>query len=59
MLAYFGTDVDQGKGAIGVDVDGMEGVGMEWSDKKQCLSLLKINPSCNGVEEAGVNELFP
>ena len=26
MLAYFGTDVDRGKGAVGVDEDGVEGV---------------------------------
>ena len=58
MLAYFGTDVDWGKGAIRVDVDGVEGVSMEWSDKKWCLSLLKVNPPCNGIEEAGVDKLF-
>ena len=58
MLAYFGTDVDRGKGAVGVDVDGVEGIGMEWGDEKRCLSLLKIDPPGNVVEEVGVNEFF-
>ena len=51
--------MDQGKGAIRVDVDGVEGVGAEQSDKKWCLSLLKVNPPGDGVEEVGVDELFP
>ena len=34
VLAYFGTDVDWGKGTIRVDVDGVEGVSMEQSDEK-------------------------
>jgi len=29
MLAYFGTDVDWGESAVGVDVDGVMGVGAE------------------------------
>ena len=59
MLAYFGTDVDWGKGAIGVDVDGVEGIGVEQGDEEWCLSLLKINLPGNSVEEVGVDELFP
>ena len=58
MLAYFGTDVDQRKGTIGVDVDGVECVGAEQSDKKQGLNFLKVNPPCDGAKEIGVNELF-
>ena len=58
MLAYFGTDVDWGEGAVGVEVDGVEGVGMEQSDKKRGLNLLKVNPPCDGTEEVGVNEFF-
>ena len=34
MLAYFGADVDQGEGTVRVDVDGVEGICMEWSNKK-------------------------
>jgi len=33
VLAYFGTDVDRGKGAVRVDVDGVMGVGAERSDE--------------------------
>ena len=33
VLAYFGTDVDQGESAIGVDVDGVVGVGAEGGDE--------------------------
>jgi len=33
VLAYFGTDVDRGEGAVGVDVDGVMGVGAERSDE--------------------------
>ena len=58
MLAYFGTDVDWGKGTVRVDVDRVEGIGTEWCDKKWCLSLLKIDFPCNGIEEAGVDKLF-
>jgi len=32
VLAYFGTDVDRGEGAVGVDVDGVVGVGAEGGD---------------------------
>ena len=33
VLAYFGTDVDRGEGAVRVDVDGVMGVGAERSDE--------------------------
>ena len=58
MLAYFGTDVDQGKGTVGVDVDGVEGVSAEQGDEERCLSLLKINLPGNSVEEVSVDKLF-
>ena len=58
VLAYFGTDVDWGEGTIRVNVDGVKGIGMERSDKKQCLSLLKINLPGDSVEEVGVNKFF-
>ena len=58
MLAYFGTDVDQGKGAIGVNEDGMEDVSAERSDEERGLNLLKIDLPGNVVEEVGVDEFF-
>ena len=58
MLSYFGTNVDRGKGAVRVDVDGVEGIGVERSDKERGLNFLKIDPSCDSAEEVGVNELF-
>ena len=58
MLAYFGTNVDWGEGAVGVDVDGVEGIGAEWSDEKGGLNLLKIDPSGDSAKEVGVDELF-
>ena len=58
MLAYFGTDVDRGEGAVRVDVDEVEGVGVERSDKKQCLNLLEVDSSCDSPKEVGVDELF-
>ena len=58
VLAYFGTDVDWGKGAVGVDEDGVEGVGAEWGDKKGGLYLLKIDSPSNVAEEVGVDKFF-
>ena len=58
MLAYFGTDVDWGESAVRVDVDGVEGVGAEQSDKEWGLNLLKIVLLGNVVEEVSVDEFF-
>ena len=58
VLAYFGTDVDRGEGAVGVDVDGVENVGAERGDEERGLNLLKIDLPGNVVEEVGVNEFF-
>jgi len=49
VLAYFGTDVDRGEGAVGVDVDGVVGVGAEGSDKVG---------GCIGVEVLGLGEVI-
>ena len=49
VLAYFGTDVDRGKGAVGVDVNGVEGVGAERGDEEGGLNLLKIDSSGDGA----------
>ena len=58
MLAYFGTDVDRGESAVGVDVDGVEGVGAEWGDEVWGLGLLKIDLPSDVIEEVGVDEFF-
>ena len=58
MLAYFGTDVDRGEGAVGVDVDGVMGVGAEGSDEVWgCVGVEVLGPR-DVVEELTVNELL-
>ena len=42
-----------------MDVDRVEGISTERSDKKQCLSFLKVNSSDDGVKEVSIDELFP
>ena len=58
MFAYFGTDVDWRESAVGVDEDGVEGVGAERGDKKRCLNLLEVDFPCDGPEEVGVDKFF-
>ena len=58
MLAYFGTNVDWGKGTVGVDVDGVESVSVEWSNKEGGRPFLQIDLSCDSPKEVGVYELF-
>jgi len=48
VFAYFGTDVDWGKGAVGVDVDGVMGIGAEGSDEVR---------GCGGVEVLGLGDV--
>jgi len=58
VLAYFGTNVDRGEGAVGVDVDGVMGVGVERSDEVGgCVGVEVLGPG-NVVEELAVNELL-
>jgi len=58
VLAYFGTDVDQGEGAVGVDVDGVMGVGAEGGDEvRGCVSIKVLGPG-DVVEELAVDELL-
>jgi len=58
VLAYFGTDVDRGEGAVGVDVDRVVGVGAEGSDKVGgCVSVEILGPG-DVIEELAVNELL-
>jgi len=58
VLAYFGTDVDRGKGTVGVDVDGVMGVGAEGGDKiGGCVSIEILGPG-DVIEELAVNKLL-
>jgi len=58
VLAYFGTDVDRGESAVGVDVDGVMGVGAEGGDEVGgCVGVEVLGPG-NMVEELAVNELL-
>jgi len=58
VLAYFGTDVDRGESAVGVDVDGVMGVGVEGSDEVQgCVGVKVLGPG-DVIEELAVNKLL-
>ena len=58
VLAYFGTDVDQGEGAVGVDMDGVVGVGVEGSDKVGgCVGVEVLGPG-DVVEELTIDEFL-
>jgi len=58
VLAYFGTDVGWGEGAVGVDVDGVMGVGAEGSDEVGgCVSVEVLDPG-DVIEELAVDELL-
>jgi len=58
VLAYFGTDVDWGESAVGVDVDGVMGVGAEGSDKvRGCVGVEVLGPG-DVVEELAVDEFL-
>jgi len=58
VLAYFGTDVDWGEGAVGVDVDGVMGVGAEGSDEVGgCVGVEVLGPG-DVIEELAVDELL-
>jgi len=58
VLAYFGTDVDRGESAIGVDVDGVMGIGAEGSDEVGgCVGVEVLGPG-DVVEELAVDEFL-
>jgi len=58
VLAYFGTDVDWGESTVGVDVDGVVGVGAEGSDEIQgCVGVEGLGPG-DVVEELAIDELL-
>ena len=58
MLAYFGTDVDQREGAVGVDVDGVVGIGIEGGDKVWGCSGVEVLSSGDVIEELAIDELL-
>jgi len=58
VLAYFGTDVDRGKGAVGVDVDGVMGVGAEGGDKVWGCGGVEVLGPGDMVEELAVDKLL-
>jgi len=58
VLAYFGTDVDRGESAVGVDVDGVVGVGAEGSDEVWgCVGVEVLGPG-DVVEELAVDKFL-
>jgi len=58
VLAYFGTNVDQGKGTIGVDVDGVMGIGAEGGDEVQGCGSVKVLGPRDVVEELAVDKFL-
>jgi len=58
VLAYFGTDVDWGKGAVRVDVDGVVGVSVEWGDEVWGCSGVKVLGPGDMVEELAIDEFL-
>jgi len=58
VLAYFGTDVDQGECAIRVDVDGVMGVSTERGDKEGGYGGVKVLGPGNVVEELAVDKFL-
>jgi len=58
VLAYFGTDVDRGKGAIRVDVDGVVGVGAEGGDEIWGCGGVEVLGPGDMVEELAVDEFL-
>ena len=58
MFAYFGTDVDRRKGTIRVNVDQVEGITTEGSDKKWSMGFLKVCGLSDGIEEVGIDKFF-
>ena len=58
MLAYFGTDVDWGEGAVGVNVDGVMGVSAEGGDEiRGCVGVEVLGPG-DVVEELTVDKFL-
>jgi len=58
VFAYFGTDVDRGEGAVGVDVDRVMGVGTEGGDKVGGCIGIEVLGLGDVIEELAVDELL-
>ena len=58
MLAYFGTDVDRGESAVGVDVDRVMSVGTKGSDKVGGCVGVEVLDLGDVIEELAVDELL-
>jgi len=58
VLAYFGTDVDRGESAVGVDVDRVMGVGAERGDEVRGCVGVEVLGLRDVIEELAVNELL-
>jgi len=58
VLAYFGTDVDRGESAVGVDVDGVMGIGAEGGDEVWgCVGIEVLGPG-DVVKELAVDKFL-
>ena len=58
VLAYFGTNVDRGKGAVRVDKDGVMGVSTERGDEEWGCGGVKVLGPGNVVKELAVDKLL-
>ena len=58
MLAYFGTDVDWGECAVGVDVNRVVGVSTEGGDEEWGRGGIKVLGPQDMVEELAVDEFL-
>ena len=58
VFAYFGTDVDRRESAIGVDMDGVVGVGVEGCDEKGGGSMVEVLDPRDGIEELTTDKFF-
>jgi len=58
VLAYFGTDVDRGKSTVGVDVNGVVGIGAEGGDEIWGCGGVEVLGPGDVVKEPAVDKLF-
>jgi len=58
VLAYFGTDVDRGESAVGMDVDGVMGVGAKRGDEVRGRGGVKVLGPGDEVEELAVDKFL-
>jgi len=58
VFAYFGTDVDWGKGAVRVDVDGVVGISAEGGDEVRGCGGVKVLGPGDVAEELAIDEFL-